>query len=293
MELRELECLLVLGEELHFGRTGDRLGLSQGRVSQLVRSLERQVGGRLFDRTSRSVRPTPLGERLLAEVRPAYDALQTALDNARTAARGITGELRVGFLTGTAREGVVEAAGMLEARNPGLTVTFAEVPLTDPFGALRRGEVEAVVTLLPVTEPDLVVGPSFSKAQQAVALSSRHPAARRARLHAEDLAGVPLLDITGPAPAYWRELSSPTSTPDGRPIPRGPSVSSFQEALITIAAGRGGLMFCVPTARSFARSDIVYVPVDGLPDSVLGLVWRRGDPAPALRAFADLIATRL
>ncbi|MFC4909086.1 LysR family transcriptional regulator [Actinomadura gamaensis] len=292
MELRELECLLVLGEELHFGRTGDRLGLSQGRVSQLVRSLERQVGGRLFDRTSRSVRPTPLGERLLAEVRPAYRALHDAVDNARAAARGVTGELRVGFLAGTGREGVVEAAGFFEARHPDCTVTFVEVPLADPFGALRRGEVEAVVTLLPVTEPDLVVGPSFAKEQQAVAVATRHPVARRSRLHAEDLANLPLLDISGPAPAYWREHLSPTATPDGRPIPRGPAVGSFQEALVTIASGRGGLVFCVPTGRSFSRSDITYVPVDGLPDSVLGLVWRRGDTTPRLRAFADLMATR-
>ncbi|MCP2340216.1 LysR family transcriptional regulator [Actinomadura rupiterrae] len=292
MELRELECLLVLGEELHFGRTGDRLGISQGRVSQLVRSLERQVGGRLFDRTSRSVRPTPLGERLLDEVRPAYTALHCAFDNARAAARGITGELRVGFLTGTAREGVVEAAGIFEARHPDCTVTFVEIPMADPFGALRRGEVEAVVTLLPVAEPDLVVGPSFAKEQQAVALAARHPAARRSRLHAEDLADLPVLDIDGPAPAYWREHMSPTATPDGRPIPRGPAVSGLQEALITIAAGRGGLVFCIPTGRLFARSDITYVPVDGLPDSLLGLVWRRGETSPRLRAFADLMSAR-
>ena len=61
MEFRELECFVVLSEELHFARTAERLYLSPGRVSQLVRSLETRIGGRLFHRTSRRVRLTPLG----------------------------------------------------------------------------------------------------------------------------------------------------------------------------------------------------------------------------------------
>ena len=54
MDFREIECFLVLSEELHFGRTAQRLVVSQARVSQLTRSLERRVGGRLFDRTTRT-----------------------------------------------------------------------------------------------------------------------------------------------------------------------------------------------------------------------------------------------
>jgi DNA-binding transcriptional LysR family regulator len=63
VELREIEVFLVLAEELHFGRTAVRLRLSQGRVSQLVRALEREIGGSLFERSSRQVRLTRLGVR--------------------------------------------------------------------------------------------------------------------------------------------------------------------------------------------------------------------------------------
>jgi DNA-binding transcriptional LysR family regulator len=63
VELREIEAFLVLAEELHFGRTAQRLRVSQGRVSQMIRALEREVGGSLFERSSRQVRLTRLGGR--------------------------------------------------------------------------------------------------------------------------------------------------------------------------------------------------------------------------------------
>src|SRR5919198_3775966 len=53
VELREIRVFLALCEELHFGRTAQRLQISQTRVSQTVRELEHKLGVRLFERTSR------------------------------------------------------------------------------------------------------------------------------------------------------------------------------------------------------------------------------------------------
>ena len=64
VELRELRIFLVLGDELHFGRTAERLGISQPGVSEAVRVLESRLGVKVFDRTSRRVRLTPAGEGL-------------------------------------------------------------------------------------------------------------------------------------------------------------------------------------------------------------------------------------
>ena len=98
IELRELRVFLALAEELHFGSTAARLGLTQSRVSQSLRELEHKVGGRLFHRTSRRVRLSPLGERFLAEVGPAYAALAHALEAAHLANRSLAGTLRLGLL---------------------------------------------------------------------------------------------------------------------------------------------------------------------------------------------------
>lgn len=68
MDLRDVETFLVLSQELHFGRTARRLQITQGRVGQTIQALEREIGGALFDRTSRRVRLTPLGRQFLNDV---------------------------------------------------------------------------------------------------------------------------------------------------------------------------------------------------------------------------------
>ncbi|WP_030677991.1 LysR family transcriptional regulator [Streptomyces rimosus] len=288
LEIRELECFLVLAEELHFGRAGARLYVSQSRVSQLLRALERRVGARLVERSSRRVRLTPLGTDFLAALRPAYEALRGTVDATVAAARGIKGRLRIGF-QGTADDRIMEAIDTFHARHPGCATEIVEIPLQDPFGPLRRDEVDAAVVLLPVEEPGLVLGPVFSEQQQTLAVSVRHPFASRTRLDAEDLADGPLIAVEGPAPDYWRYAQAPISTPGGRPIPPGPAVRTLQEGLTLAAAGRGAMLLCRPTADYHGRRDITFVPVDGLPDSALGLVWHQDRETARTRAFSTAV----
>src|SRR6266567_3341633 len=74
IELRELRIFLVLADELHFGRTAERLGISQPGVSEAVRVLESRLGVKVFDRTSRRVRLTSAGEGLRRNLLPAMAA---------------------------------------------------------------------------------------------------------------------------------------------------------------------------------------------------------------------------
>ncbi|WP_067179217.1 LysR family transcriptional regulator [Microtetraspora niveoalba] len=289
LEIRELECFIVLAEELHFGRAGERLYVSQSRVSQLLRSLESRIGARLVDRTSRRVRLTPFGARFLCELRPAYDALRRTVDDARDAARGTEGVLRLGF-QGAADGRFMKAVAAFEAARPGRVTEIAELALSDPFGAVRRGEVDAAIVLLPVREPDLVLGPVFPEQEQTLAVSVRHELAGRASLSAEDLIACPLISPAGPAPAYWRSAQAPETTPGGGAIPRGAAVTTLQEGIALVAAGRGAMLLCRPTAGYHTRRDVVFVPVRGLPGSALGLVWHRDAETARVRAFRDAVA---
>lgn len=289
LDLRELECFLTLAEELHFGRTGERLYVSQSRVSQLLRSLESRIGARLVERTSRRVVLTPLGERLHTGLRPAYDALRATVDDARTAARGTEGTLRIGF-QGTADGRVMTAVDTFQAQHPGCTLEMTEIPLADPFGPLHRGDIDAAIVLLPVREPDLCLGPVFSRQPQTLAVSIRHPFARRPSLSAEDLADCPLIGVTDSAPGYWRAAHTPAVTPGGRAVPAGPLVTTLQEGITLIAANRGGMLLCRTTADYHARHDIAFVPVTGIPESALGLVWRRDEETARVRAFGEVLA---
>ncbi|MGI5158119.1 LysR family transcriptional regulator [Microbispora sp. CA-102843] len=289
LEMRELECFLVLAEELHFGRTGERLYISQSRVSQLLRALESRIGARLVERTSRRVRLTPLGERFLAGLRPAYDGLRAAVEDARASARDVDGSLRIGF-QGAANDHVMSAVALFGRRHPRCAAELVEVPLRDPFGALRRGEADLAVVLTPVLEDDLVVGAVFSRQPQTLAVSTGHAFAGRSFVQAEELAGCELIGVDRPAPAYWRAAVAPAVTPRGRPIGAGPRVGTLQEGLTLVAAGRGGMLLCGPTAEYHGRRALTFVPVTGLRDSTLGLVWHRDHETARVRAFARALA---
>jgi DNA-binding transcriptional LysR family regulator len=94
--LPELPALLVISEELHFGRAAARLNISQPRVSQIVRRIEDVLGYPIFHRRPR-VRLTAAGELLTKAARQALDEFQVGVSRARDAAAGRRGTVRVGF----------------------------------------------------------------------------------------------------------------------------------------------------------------------------------------------------
>jgi DNA-binding transcriptional LysR family regulator len=87
VDRHEIEIFLTLAEELHFGRTAGRLRLSQARVSQTVKKLERRIGAGLFARTTRHVELTTIGARLRADLAPAYEQIQDAVATAKASAQ--------------------------------------------------------------------------------------------------------------------------------------------------------------------------------------------------------------
>src|SRR3954451_16870423 len=135
IELREIRVFLALADELHFGRAAERLGVTQSRVSQSLRTLEAKLGERLVHRTSRHVALTAAGERFLADVAPAHERLVAVL-------RGATHQatLRIGLLASiTAGPRLIELISAFEERYPGCSVEVKELALSDLFGPLREG----------------------------------------------------------------------------------------------------------------------------------------------------------
>ncbi|WP_344845821.1 LysR family transcriptional regulator [Nonomuraea dietziae] len=104
VELRDIEIFLTLAEELHFGRTSERLHVSVARVSQAIKKQERAIGAELFARNSHSVRLTRLGEQLRDDLRHLHQGLTHSLERARLAARGKTGTLRVSLFPANIQE---------------------------------------------------------------------------------------------------------------------------------------------------------------------------------------------
>ena len=284
--MAQAEALLAVAEELHFGRAADRLHVSQPRVSRLVAALERQVGGVLFERTSRRVTLTPLGAQFRGELGAAYAQLQAALDHARRAAREAAGQLRIGFTITTEGPALSRLVAVFEARHPGCQVMLYEAPVAAPYPALRAGEIDVLIHWLVVDEPDLTAGPAIGQQDRVVAVAVGHPFARRETISVEDLAGQPV--ARPPAafpPALW-EAFVPANTPSGQPIPPTHDIRSHHEALALAARGLIVHPTVASTAQLVHRDDIVLVPITGLPPIRLGLIWRSACYNARIRALA-------
>src|SRR5882724_603887 len=80
-DLAEMNAFVAVAERRSFAKAALQLGMSRSRLSETISGLEGRLGVRLLNRTTRSVAPTPVGERLLARMRPLLDDFDDVLDS--------------------------------------------------------------------------------------------------------------------------------------------------------------------------------------------------------------------
>src|ERR1700739_2529343 len=101
--LVELEAAVAVARRRSFRAASAELGLSTTALSQAVAELEARLGVRLFNRTTRSVSPTPAGEQFVAQIAPALAAIRDAADAVNRHRSTPTGVLRLNTAVGAAR----------------------------------------------------------------------------------------------------------------------------------------------------------------------------------------------
>jgi DNA-binding transcriptional LysR family regulator len=285
LELREIRVFLTLAEELHFRRAGERLGITHARVSQTIQTLEARIGTRLFDRTSRQVRVTPIGERLQRGIASGYDELRRGWEDTQLLATGVAGTLRLGTYAYVATgPQLMEAIRVFETRHPDCKVQVTETGL-DPaqFDRLRRGQLDLIAMRMPLNDPDLTIGPVLTHEPRVLVVATDHPLAAHASVSVEDLADYTTTDVAG-APREIMDAFSPPRNPSGRPILRA-TLNSIPEAAIRAATGE----LVHPTVASFLTSyqhpGLIAVPIRDLPPATTALVWARAHDSIKIQAF--------
>jgi DNA-binding transcriptional LysR family regulator len=289
MERQEIETFLVLCEELHLGRTAKRLRISPARVTQLIQKVERRIGATLFERNTRGVALTDLGRRLRRDLAPAHEAVEDVVQRAIQAARGLSGELRLGFLGTANGRHLLELAQQFEARRPGTTVRLVlEAEVGDHMRPLREGRADVLAVPLPVREQGVVVGPVVLHERLLMAVPEGHPIAQRGRSTLEDLADNPVVVAAGDLDDYWIDYFVPRQTPSGRPIERTHLVESLQAGVALVMAGKGIGPIIAQFAQYNQHPGIAYVPIEHGPTVGSALIWSAARETELVREFARL-----
>jgi len=182
IEFRHLRYFLAVSETLHFGRAAAKLGMAQPPLSQQIRNLERHLGYALFDRTTRGVRLTRVGQFFLERARNTVAKLADDVEMARRLGSGQEGVLTVGFSGSIMFTALPKAIGHYRRVHPTVElrlremVTADQIPLlldgTLDLAFLRDGEPREGLTIEPILrEPFVAVLPASHKLAAKTAIS--------------------------------------------------------------------------------------------------------------------------
>ncbi|MEV4111933.1 LysR substrate-binding domain-containing protein [Nonomuraea sp. NPDC049695] len=256
--MRDIEIFLALAEELH------------------------------FDRTTRAVRLTPLGEQLHRDLSAGYRQITAAFETATQAVRGTSGTLTVDTI-GPLSLMISQLLKMFQTRYPGARLQHREIQPPSPLDLLRSGEVDVAWVWLPIHEPDLTFAPMHTSPVMLM-VAATHPYAERDSICLEDLGDHCAQVSPRSIPAHMEEAIIPYRTPAGRLIPRGPKVSTWQEVLSAVSSGEAVAGIGAELARFYPWPSLAFVPIRDAPPIQWALVWRTTAESPLIPTLAQAVA---
>jgi DNA-binding transcriptional LysR family regulator len=235
VELRQLRYFVAVAEEGGFGRASERLSIVQSAVSQQVRHRERRLGVALFDRSSRRVRLTAAGERLLPEARAVLAAADRTRRIAADIAAGDSDVLRLGTVQGPG-DRMYRMLTELAAVAPGLHVRPHRLSAANRLAAVRSGDLDAALVRAARPAKDLnLLHVWTDPLYVAVPVDHQVPSGRTVCL--EDLADLPLRLAPRDANAPFHDLITDSLRSRGSEPLLGPPFNTLQQTLTAIAAG--------------------------------------------------------
>jgi DNA-binding transcriptional LysR family regulator len=291
MELRHLEHFVAVAEERSFTRAARRLHLVQSALSVSIRSLEGELGARLFERTTREVALTDAGCVLLPEARRTLEAAASARAAVLGAQAGLRGTLRLGMMQVISPIDVGSLVARFHSERPLVDI----MPKSAPGGSaemtqeVRQGTLDAAfVASSGPDQPGLVTTTLVSE-PVLLACPPGHPLAGRDSVSASELASEPFVDYT---PGWGtRTVSDRVFALAGIERSIGIEVA---DASIHASLVRAGLGLAILPRSLLDSVGLVGVPLrPAVTFSVAFVVAADRPLSPVTRAFAELVRTLL
>jgi LysR family hydrogen peroxide-inducible transcriptional activator len=289
MTLTELRYLVNLDKERHFGRAAERSFVSQPTLSVAVRKLEDQLGLVLFERSRGEARPTPVGERIIAQARRVLAEAALIEDIAKQGHDELTGPLRFGAIYTVGPYLLPLLVPLLRKRAPRMPLVIEENFTAVLLEQLRANELDVVVVALPVDTQGLQTWALYEEPFVAL-LPPDHRWSGESAIPAKKLAEEKLL-LLGPGHCFREQVieACPKCIDPDSEGPRPHTGSSLETIRHMVASGLG--ITVVPRSSVENRPDepalLVSRPLARpAPGRRVELAWRRTFPRP--KAIAAL-----
>jgi DNA-binding transcriptional LysR family regulator len=276
LDLRLVRYFVAVADHLNFGRAAAALYVPQPSLSRQIRSLEQELGARLFDRTTQGTQLSAAGEVFLPLARELLRAADEAAARARAVA--LPRQITIGYTTGII---VTLAVQDLRRRNPDADVKTLHLAWNEPRPALLDHRVDAAVARLPFPTDRLHVTVLYDE-PRVLLVSRDHRLAGRQSVTFDDIAGEPVPREPDPTwSAFWRV----DPRPDGKPAPDGPLVDALEDKLELIASGQAVAIVSAGLRGDSLRPDLTTVALEGVERSHVVLATRRADRSRLVAAF--------
>ncbi len=291
MEIRYYRYFVALAEELHFGKAAERLHIAQPALSIQIKALENALGGRLFERTKRSVRLTEAGKVFLEQARKILLQEELAISMTKRAIRGELGCLRIGYSGNAAYSGVLgKSLQKFRARHPAVDVQLIEM---NPVLQVREIEKHSIhmgfLTTLSIDIPESIETSVLASWPVVLALPCGHRLAGKKLIPMDAVREEPFI--------VWANEEEFGSASAIRTIAGFDPLVSYQAAnamlmVALVGAGMGVAMVPASLKAESMRSKVVYRPLTGMKAKMdCTLAYRCVEQEPAVKLFAQSLVT--
>lgn len=238
--LADLRVFVRAAELGSLSAAARHLDLSPAVASAALKRLEAELGGRLFVRSTRSLRPTAEGERFLAHAREALRQLDAGVDALRDGQAGLRGELRISAPSDFGRNRVLGWLDDFQAAHPRLSL---RLHLADRLADTFRERIDVALRYGPVADLSLVALPLAPDNLRVLVASPDYLARQGTPATPRDLAAHNCLRflLSDEVHETWR-----FTAPDGRALAvavDGDRVSDDGEAVRRWAVAGAGIAY--------------------------------------------------
>lgn len=237
MELRHIRYFLEVAERLNFSRAAEKLKITQPALSNQIKDLEKELGGKLFHRTTTKVSLTETGSYFQQQTQRIMMQLAIAVTGTQQIASGTRGTLKVGCDWKTVGLPIAQAARHFRKNHSRIDLEFVELPVADHIDAIRDHliDVAFVPSFFLGSSDDLDLSFLCSVSLKMI-LPNDHPLATRNRLSLDDFKNERMLTLDAESVPGYRLIMAQILKFQPK---YGLSTASMPSLIAHVAAGHG------------------------------------------------------